>query len=176
MYQLQIEEIVRISRALQYRGTPSEDEEAVLLVAQLNTIRPLGSESDSTTPPSPANVTFLTPTIPRHLQVTASATAPCARVCTVASGSAPLMCQLCPVQYRNRLACTGLWGVKQWYRARRPPRDARLRSWVRRSSVCVGIALLRPRIHAGCAGVETRVGGHRWSEITMHVSAERITR
>ena len=38
-YVSQIEEIVRIGQALQHRGTPSEDEEAVALVARLNQIR-----------------------------------------------------------------------------------------------------------------------------------------
>ena len=88
MYQLQIEEIVRISRALQYRGTPSKDEEAALLVAQLNAIRPLGSESDSTPSSSTTNVAFPTPTIPCHSQVAASTAASHARICTVACGSA----------------------------------------------------------------------------------------
>ena len=37
-YQLEIEEIVRIGRALQFRGTPSNDEEAALLVTQLDNI------------------------------------------------------------------------------------------------------------------------------------------
>ena len=37
-YQLEIEEIVRIGRALQYRGTPNDDEEAAFLVAQLDNI------------------------------------------------------------------------------------------------------------------------------------------
>ena len=66
MYQLKIEEIVRISRALQYRGTPNDDEEAVLLVAQLDNIRRLesGMETDYTPSPPPTNITFLTPAIP----------------------------------------------------------------------------------------------------------------
>ena len=84
----------------------------------------------------------------------------------------PLMCQLRPVWYRNGLAGTGSWGVKQWYWACRPPWDARLRSWVHQSSVHVGIALLRPRVCAGCAGAEVRTGGGRWSEMAMHVSME----
>ena len=37
-YQLKIEEIVQIGRALQYRGTPNDDEEAAFLVAQLDNI------------------------------------------------------------------------------------------------------------------------------------------
>ena len=40
-YQLQIEEIVRIGRALQYYGTPSDNKEAALLVAQLDNMSPL---------------------------------------------------------------------------------------------------------------------------------------
>ena len=90
-YQLQIEEIVRIGRAVQYRGTPNDDEEAALLVAQLDNIRrlELGTETDSTSSPPPANVTILTPTIPCNLQVTASTAASCARVRTVAHGLAP---------------------------------------------------------------------------------------
>ena len=90
-YQLQIEEIVRISRALQYCGTPSDDEEAALLVAQLDNIRRLesGMESDSTPSPPPTNITFLSPTIPHHSQVTASTVASRARVHTVARRSAP---------------------------------------------------------------------------------------
>ena len=60
-----------------------------MLIAQLNAIRPLGLESDSTSSPPPANVTFPTPAIPRHLQVTASTTASRARVRTVARGLAP---------------------------------------------------------------------------------------
>ena len=86
-----------------------------------------------------------------------------------------VMCQLRPVQYRNRLVCTGLWGVKQWYWACRPLQDTRLRSWVCLSSVHVGIALLRPWVHVGCAGAEVRAGGCRWSEMAVHVSAEHIT-
>ena len=35
-YQLEVEEIVRIGRAMQYRGSPNDDEEATLLVAQLD--------------------------------------------------------------------------------------------------------------------------------------------
>ena len=90
-YQLQIEEIVRIGRALQYRGTPSDDEEAALLMAQLDNIRRLepGTESDSTPSPPPTNVAFPTPTIPHHLQVVASTAASRTRVRTVARRSAP---------------------------------------------------------------------------------------
>ena len=90
-YQLEIEEIVRIGRALQYRGTPNDDEEAALLVAQLDNIRRLesGTETDSTSSPPPSNITIPTPTILRNSQVTASTVASCARVHTVARGSAP---------------------------------------------------------------------------------------
>ena len=90
-YQLEIEEIVRISRALQFRGTPNDDEEAALLVAQLDNIRRLesGTEEDSTPSPPPANISFLTPAIPRNSQVAARTTASHARVRTVARGSAP---------------------------------------------------------------------------------------
>ena len=90
-YQLQIEEIVRIGRALQYCRTPSDNEEAALLVAQLDNIRRLGSgtTSDSTPSPPPANIAFPTPTVPRHSQVTASTAASCARDHIVARGSAP---------------------------------------------------------------------------------------
>ena len=89
-YQLEIEEIVRIGRALQYRGTPNDDEEAALLVAQLDNIRRLesGTETDSTPSPPPANIAFPTPTIPRNSQVAASTAASRARVRTVARGSA----------------------------------------------------------------------------------------
>ena len=91
MYQLEIEEIVRIGRALQYRGTLNNDEEAALLVAQLDNIRRLesGTETDSTPSPPPTNVAFPTPTIPRNSQVTASTAASHARVRAVARGSAP---------------------------------------------------------------------------------------
>ena len=91
MYQLEIEEIVRIGRALQYQGTPNDDEEAALLVAQLDNIRRLqsGTETDSTPSPPPSNITFPTPAIPRNSQVMASTTASRARVHTVARGSAP---------------------------------------------------------------------------------------
>ena len=63
-YQLEIEKIVRIGRALQYRGTPNDDEEAALLVAQLDNIRRLesGTETDSTPSPPPTNIAFPTPT------------------------------------------------------------------------------------------------------------------
>ena len=90
-YQLEIEEIVRIGRALQYRGTPNNDEEAALLVAQLDNIRRLesGTEEDSTPSPPPANISFLTPTVLRNSQVTASTAASHARVHTVAHRSAP---------------------------------------------------------------------------------------
>ena len=73
-YQLEIEEIVRIGQALQYCGTPNDDEEAALLVAQLDNIRRLesGTETDSTPSPPPTNITFPTPAIPRNSQVTAS--------------------------------------------------------------------------------------------------------
>ena len=90
-YQLEIEEIVRVGRTLQFRGTPDNDEEAALLVAQLDNIRRLesGTESDSTPSPPPANITFPTPAIPCNSQVTASTAASRARVHTVARGSAP---------------------------------------------------------------------------------------
>ena len=90
-YQLEIEEIVRIGRACQYRGTPNDDEEAALLIAQLDNIRRLesGTETDSTPSPPPTNVTFPTPTVPRNSQVTASTAASRARVCGVARGPAP---------------------------------------------------------------------------------------
>ena len=90
-YQLEIEEIIRIGRALQYRRTPNNDEEAVLLVAQLDNIRRLesGTETDSTPSPPPTNITFPTPAIPHNSQVTASTAASCARVRTVAHGLAP---------------------------------------------------------------------------------------
>ena len=90
-YQLEIEEIVRIGRALQYRGTPSDDEEAALLVAQLDNIRRLesGMEEDSTPSPPPTNISFPTPTVLRNSQVIASTAASRARVRTVARGSAP---------------------------------------------------------------------------------------
>ena len=90
-YQLHIEEIVRIGRALQYCGTPSDDEEAALLVTQLDDIRRLEPESESDFAPSPppTNITFPTPTVPSHSQVTASTAASRAQVRTVAHGSAP---------------------------------------------------------------------------------------
>ena len=90
-YQLEVEEIVRIVRAMQYRGSPNNDEEAALLVAQLDNIRRLesGTETDSTPSPPPTNVTFLTPAIPRNSQVTASTMAFRARVRTMACGLAP---------------------------------------------------------------------------------------
>ena len=89
-YQLEVEEIVQIGQALQYRGTPNDDEEAAFLVAQLDNIRrlELGTETDSTPSPPSTNVTFPTPTVPRHSQVTASTAASCARIRTVACGSA----------------------------------------------------------------------------------------
>ena len=85
-YQLQIEEIVRIGRALQYRGTPNNNEEAALLVAQLDNIRRLesGMETNSTPSPPPTNIAFPTPAIPRNSQVAASTAASHARVRTVA--------------------------------------------------------------------------------------------
>ena len=97
-YQLEIEEIVRIGRALQFHGTPNDDEEAALLVAQLDNIRRLepGTETDSTSSLPPTNVPIPTPAIPRNLQVTASTAASRARICGVARGSAP------PQQTRTR--------------------------------------------------------------------------
>ena len=90
-YQLEIEEIIRIGQALQYQGTLNDDEEAALLVAQLDNIRRLesGTETDSTSSPPPTNVSLLTPTIPCNSQVMASTAASRARVHTVAHGSAP---------------------------------------------------------------------------------------
>ena len=87
-YVSQIEEIVHIARTLRYRGTPSKDDEAAVLVAQLRQIQQLesGSESTPSETPAPTNITFPTPTIPRNLQVTASTAASRARVRTVASG------------------------------------------------------------------------------------------
>ena len=89
-YITQIEEIVQISRALRHRGSPSEDKEAAALVAQLHSIRRLEPDStpDPTPSPPPTNITFPTPTIPCHTQVTASTMASRARVHTVAHGSA----------------------------------------------------------------------------------------
>ena len=46
-------------------------------------------ETNSTPSPPPTNISFPTPAIPRHSQVTASTAASCARVCTVARGLAP---------------------------------------------------------------------------------------
>ena len=90
-YQLEVEEIIRIGRAMQYRGTPNDDEEAALLVAQLDNIRRLesGTETNSTPSPPPTNITFPTPAIPHDLQVMASTAASRARVHTVARESAP---------------------------------------------------------------------------------------
>ena len=98
MYQLEIEEIVRIGRALQFRGTPNDDEEAALLVAQLDNIRrlELGTETDSTSSPPPTNISFPTPAIPCNSRVMAITVASRARVRTVARGSAP------PQQTRTR--------------------------------------------------------------------------
>ena len=58
------------------------------LVAQLHQIRRLEpeSESSSSEAPAPTNITFLTPTIPRNLQVTASTVSSHAQVRAVASG------------------------------------------------------------------------------------------
>ena len=94
----EIEEIVRIARALRHRGTPSEDDKAVALVAQLHQIQRLeaGSESTPSETPTPTNVTFPTPTMPRNLQVTASTAASRAQVRTVASGPTS------PQQHRTR--------------------------------------------------------------------------
>ena len=102
MYQLKIEEIVRIGRALQFCGTPNDDEEAALLVAQLDNIRRLesGMETDSTPSPPPTNISLPTPAIPRNSQVTASTAASRARVRTVACGSAP----------PQQMCARGSWG------------------------------------------------------------------
>ena len=90
-YQLEIEEIVRIGRALQFRGTPNDNEEAALLVAQLDNIRRLesGTETNSTPSPPPTNIAFPTPAVPHNSQVTASPTASRTRVRAVAHRSAP---------------------------------------------------------------------------------------
>ena len=88
-YVTQIEEVIRIARALQHRGTPSEDDKAAALIAQLNSIRRLESESDSSPSLPPTNVTFLTLTIPSYAQITASATSSHARVRAVASRPTP---------------------------------------------------------------------------------------
>ena len=71
----QIKEIIRIPCTLRHRGTPSEDDEAAALVAQLNQIRRLESELFSSDTPPPTNITFLTPSIPCHSQVAASTVA-----------------------------------------------------------------------------------------------------
>ena len=62
----QIEEIIRITRTLRHRGTPSEDDEVAALVAQLDSIRRLESESSSSLSLPAANITFPTPTVPHH--------------------------------------------------------------------------------------------------------------
>ena len=97
-YVVGIEEIVRIARTLRHRGSPSEDDEAAALVAQLHQIRRLGSESESSSSeaPAPANVTLPTSTIPRNSQVMASTAASCARIRAVASGPTS------PQQHRPR--------------------------------------------------------------------------
>ena len=73
----EIEEIIQIAHTLRHQGSPSEDNEAVALIARLHQIRRLESrsESSSSTSPIPANLTIPTPTIPRNSQVTASTTA-----------------------------------------------------------------------------------------------------
>ena len=90
-YISEIEEIIHITRTLRYQGTPSEDDEAAALVAQLHQIQQLesGSESAPSETPAPSNVTILTPTIQRNSQVTASTAASRARIRTVASGLPP---------------------------------------------------------------------------------------
>ena len=90
-YVAQIEEIVRIGRALQHQGTPSEDEEAAALIAQLNQIRRLGSrsESSSSETSTPADVSFLTPSVLSYMQVSARTLTPSPRVHVMARGPAP---------------------------------------------------------------------------------------
>ena len=87
-YVEQIEEIVRIGCALQHRGTPSEDEEAAALVARLNQIRRLQSESElsSSETSTPADVSFPTPSIPSYAQVAARSATPSAGVRAMAPG------------------------------------------------------------------------------------------
>ena len=89
-YIAQIEEIVCIGRALQHRGTPSEDEEAVVLVAWLHQIRRLESrpESSSSETSTPTDVSFPTPSIPSYAQVAARASTPSPRVRVMACGPA----------------------------------------------------------------------------------------
>ena len=86
-----IEEIVRIGRALRNQGSPSEDEEAAALVAQLSQIQQLesGSESSSISSPTPANVAFLTLSVLSYAQVVARTSTPGPRVCAMAHGPAP---------------------------------------------------------------------------------------
>ena len=71
----EIEEIVPIARALQYRGMPSEDDEAAALVAHLHQIRRLEPESSPSPPLHSTNSTLPTPTILCHSQVTVSTAA-----------------------------------------------------------------------------------------------------
>ena len=87
-YVSQIEEIIRIARALRHRGMPSEDDKAAALIAQLHQIRRLesGSESTASEAHAPTDITIPTPPIQRNSQVTASTTASHAQVRTVASG------------------------------------------------------------------------------------------
>ena len=89
-YVAQIEEIVRIGRALRHRGTPSEDEEAAALVARLGQIQRLesGSESSSSETSTPADVSFPTPSVPSYAQVAARASTPSPRVRAMARGPA----------------------------------------------------------------------------------------
>ena len=89
-YVAQIEEIVRIGRALQHRGTPSEDEEAAAHVARLNQIRQLESrpESSSSETSTPADVSLPTPSTPSYAQVVARASTPSPRVRVMAHGPA----------------------------------------------------------------------------------------
>ena len=77
-YVSQIEEIIRIARALRHRGMPSEDDEAVALIAQLHQVRRLesGSESTASEAQVPANITIPTPPVQRNSQVTASTAPP----------------------------------------------------------------------------------------------------
>ena len=81
----QIEEIIQITRTLQYRGTPSKDDEAAALVVQLHSIQQLESESDSSSSSPPADVAFPTLTVPSYAQVVAHAAPFHTRVHVVAS-------------------------------------------------------------------------------------------
>ena len=90
-YVSQIEEVIHITHALRHQGTPSEDDKAAALVAQLHQIRRLesGSESTPSETPTPTDVSFPTPSIPSYTQVAAHASTPGPRVRTMACGPAP---------------------------------------------------------------------------------------